>query len=500
MTTTLLPSSGREQILGKTEPRLWTPPLRELTPDTSYGFDVIEFSREILGLPLDPWEEWALIHLGELLPDGRPRFRTVLILVARQNGKTTLSKVLILYWMFVERVPLILATSTDRNYAKAVWNEICDQVLANKWLSREVTGRAIRRQIGEESITNIHGSTYRFAATNRRAGRSLTVHRLLLDELREHRDFSAWDAATNAMNAVSDAQVVAISNQGDADSIVLDSLRTPAIEYIENGEGDYRLGLLEWSAPPGAEPTDIDAIAQANPNLGRRLDPDALIAKARKAKSAGGVELAGFRTEVLCQRVHLLDPAIDPDYWDLCGTDEPRQLTEYRDHLALCLDVSIDGSHASLVAAAVVDGKVNIEPVAAWDGYGCTQALRKELPSWVHKVNPRVLGWFPNGPAAAIAADMRKGWTPPRVKIAEIKGEIAQVCMGFAEQVKSKEVVHTKDPMLNQHVKAAQKLYKGDAWVYVRKDTSPVDGAYAAAGATHLARLLPPAPPKLAVL
>ena len=85
------------EILGRTEPRLWTPPLVELTPETSYGFDVIGFASMVLEEPLDPWQEWAAIHGGELLPDGRPRFRTLLILVARQQGKSHLARALIGY-------------------------------------------------------------------------------------------------------------------------------------------------------------------------------------------------------------------------------------------------------------------------------------------------------------------------------------------------------------------------------------------------------------------
>ena len=84
-------------LTGVILPSVYTPPLRELTPDTSYGFDVINFAERI-GHPLDPWQCWAVIHIGELLPDGRPRFRKVLILVARQNGKSELLKIIGLYF------------------------------------------------------------------------------------------------------------------------------------------------------------------------------------------------------------------------------------------------------------------------------------------------------------------------------------------------------------------------------------------------------------------
>ena len=90
-----------DDIRGCTEARLFTPPLRELTRETSYGYAVIDFARNILKTPLDPWEEWLVIHMGELLEDGTPRFRKVLVIVARQNGKTYLCRVLTLFWMFI---------------------------------------------------------------------------------------------------------------------------------------------------------------------------------------------------------------------------------------------------------------------------------------------------------------------------------------------------------------------------------------------------------------
>ncbi|CAB0889796.1 hypothetical protein FRC0429_00282 [Corynebacterium diphtheriae] len=74
---------------GKTEPRFFPPPLRELTSETSAGFEVIEFAK-LLGIELYPFQKWALIHGLELLEDGSFRWRVVVIEVARQNGKTML--------------------------------------------------------------------------------------------------------------------------------------------------------------------------------------------------------------------------------------------------------------------------------------------------------------------------------------------------------------------------------------------------------------------------
>ena len=68
----------RPTLLGSTEPRLYTPPLRELTPETSAGFSVIQFAEELLGIELLPWQKFLLIHALEIRPDVRFRFLKVL--------------------------------------------------------------------------------------------------------------------------------------------------------------------------------------------------------------------------------------------------------------------------------------------------------------------------------------------------------------------------------------------------------------------------------------
>lgn len=492
-------------------PRLWTPPLRELTPATSYGFDVIDFADEVLEQPLDLWERWAVIHAGELLPDGRPRFRVVLIIVARQNGKTHVCVVLTLFWQFVERRRMILGTSTNLGYAKESWIKAIDLAESVPDLAAEIPANGIRKAAGEECLTTVDGCRYRIAASNRRGGRSLTIDRLILDELREHDDWSAWGAAVPAMNAVPDAQAVAITNQGEARSVVLNSLRGHALSFIDTGEGDPRLGLFEWSAEDGADPTDVNAIAMANPNLNHpsgRNRLDDILGEARRAKAAGGEELATFRTEVLCQKVDMLDPAIDPDRWDDCA--DPGDMAGMRDRVALCVDLSIDGQHATLIAAAVMtDGRVRVETVKSWHGPGCSNEVRRELPGLVARVKPQVFGWFPTGPAAAVAADLadpekrhgrRMAWPPRGVKVEEIRAEVTVACMAFSDLVMAEQIAHSADDLLTAHTRGAQKLRQGDAWRYARRGAGPIDGAYAMAGAVHLARTLPPPRPPLAVV
>lgn len=92
-------------LKGHVEPRIYTPPLRELTPDTSLGFDVIDFAEIVLQVVLQEWQKWLFIHALEIIGDFEGewhfRFRTIIVLIARQNGKTFVGKILAAYFLYV---------------------------------------------------------------------------------------------------------------------------------------------------------------------------------------------------------------------------------------------------------------------------------------------------------------------------------------------------------------------------------------------------------------
>lgn len=480
--------------LGSPTPRIFTAPLRELTPETSYGFAVIDFARDVLKTPLDDWQEFVVIHGGELLPNGLPRFRTLLILVARQAGKTFLLRVLTLFWLTQERHGLILGTSTKIATAKEPWDDAVAAIETVPALSvlmppgrgaRLVGG--IRDQNGRECITTLDGCRYMIAAANRSCGRGLSIDRLVLDELREQKNRDAWNAAVPATSARENAQIWCISNQGDDRSVVLNSLYQSAIEGTEDD-----LGLLEWSSPEGADVLDRRAWAAAQPALGGRVPFAAMNSRANTAAAQGGAVEADFRTEYLCQRVRTLNGGVNPASWArgaLSGS-----LEGVRDKLAVCVDISPDWMHATLCAAAPVSpGVIRVQGIKEWTGPNTTKDLRNDLPALLDQLKPRTFGWFPSGPTASLTADLREpkegrrnGWPPAGVAIVEIGAEASAACMGFAEQVNSGGVVHSGQQLLDTHILGAEKT-KGVKWIFMREH-GHCDAAYAAAGAVHLAR------------
>ena len=458
---------------GIATPRLWTPPLRDLTPYTTRGFEVIDFA-ESLSIDLMPSQRFALTHGLETHEDGSYRFRTVLVLMSRQNGKTTIAELLSLWRMSTERRALVLGTSTNLETARESWAAAVD--LAEDEMPDQVA--SVKRGALDTSLRLLNGSRYKVAAANRRGGRGLSVDLGLADELREHQSWDAWGAMSGTTTARPNPQIWAFSNAGDDTSVVLNHQRDAALAHIQTGEGDDSLGLFEWSAEAGCELDDREAWAQANPALGHTITEATLVSKLASSPPAV------FRTEHLCQRVQTMDAAIDLNVWR--ESADVGTFDELRDRVALCVDVALDMEHVTLVAAAKTDeGKVRTEVVAAWDS---VNKARADLPDWMAKIEPRVLGWFKGGPGAALATDLRD------VKSAQaIKAEdVTAACMGLAEQVTARRVLHSNDPLMAAQLAGTTRMWAGDGWRFARKGgVGHVDAVYATAGAVHLARNLP---------
>lgn len=492
-----------------------------LSPETSLGFSVVRFALRTVCIPLDPWQRWLVIHGIELGPDGAPRFRELLILVARQNGKSFLCVILALWWMFVECVALVLGTSSKLEYAKVAWRKAVEIAEQNEKLWQYLNPRAYKRE-GNNAIEfyTRQKNYYTIAAANDDAGRSLTVDRLIMDEFRRQFDWNCYNAAIPTQNAVWDAQAWIITNQGDYRSVPLHSLRKSALTGLKTGKGNPMLFIAEWSGhkgsddalraiPQGEVTIDtipqgvLEALAQANPNLGKRLRWDMMVAQVEKIINSGDPEMInGFIIESLCLEVDQVNPAVDKFAWTQCH--QGSALDAFRDRIAMVFDVSLDGLHVTLTAAARRDdGVVVVDVVKAWDGPQARAQARKELPGLVRKNKPRALGWFPGGPAAVMAAEMSKrksrpgepSWPPKGVEVEEIRDDATAACMGFAELVDARQISHGDDPLQTGHVLSADKLEQGERWRFMRRGAGQCDAAYAAAGAVHVARTVKPRKP-----
>lgn len=490
---------------GSEQPRVFTPPLRELTPETSLGFSVIQFATDVLEMRLLPWQKWLLVHMLELLPDNSLRFRTVVVLVARQNGKSTLSQVLALWFMYVYGVRLVLGTAQDLDTAEEVWQGAVDLVTE---LDEE--DQPMRQELfalldkvvmvnGKKSLNLKSGERYKVKAANRRAGRGLSGDLVLLDELREHQSWDAWGAITKTTMARAMALVLALSNAGDATSIVLRYLRKMAHAAVGDPDGlsidgdaasllpvagefeaeDVELGdeeslaIFEWSAPPGCSVSDRDGWAQANPSLGHTIT-ERTIASACKTDPEWV-----FRTEVLCQWSDgSLEGPFPPLSWESC-LDPKSQIPE-GSPISAAVDVSWDRSMAHIAFCGIrTDGLPHVEIVASRAG---TEWVKPWLEERIVKAKVTHITIQANGaPASSLMAELET----LKTKMVPWAGpDIAKACGAFYDSVRLGGIRRLPQPVLDVPAATAKVRALGEAWTWDRKnsatDVAPLVAATAA--------------------
>lgn len=493
-------------VKGKEEPRIFTPPLRELTRETTAGYEAIDFAENVLGVTLMPWQKWLLIHALEVVdyPDGwRFRFRTIIVLVGRQNGKTTLGAVLSLFFLYCLRTGLIIGTAQDLEQAEDTWSMCVEMAQSNDELSDQISH--VWYTNGAKRLQLTDNRDYRVRASTRKAGRGKSADLVLLDELREHRTWEAWSALSKTGIAKKNALLWCMSNAGDGTSVVLRHFRIRAHALLGDPDGiaaaladgepldedtdleDTALGIFEWSAPPDADKRDREAWAQANPSLGYTIEERTI--RAACADDPDDV----FKTECLCQWVTAaIAPPFPVGAWE-AGID-PQSIIAPDSALFFGVDVSDDRARASIAVCGMrPDRSWHVELVAYRNGVGWLQgwfAQRAEQYRGM-KVALQSKGAPVSGMAEIIAA-------VDGVEIIPCQGaDVAGWCGRFWDAVasldpsKKGEVVpiyHLPQPALDLAANVASTRPLGDgAWAWDRRksleDISPLVACTMAFGA-----------------
>mgnify|MGYP000928407195 FL=1 len=475
--------------IGRSSPRVSTAPLRPLTPETSLGYSAIEFSHDVLGIPLLPWQQESLIRALELDRTGRRfRFKTVVLLVARQNGKSTLAQVLCLWAMYVLGVRMTLGTAQDLDIAEEIWGGCVDIAESIPDLASLI--RNVVKVNGKKSLELETGERYKVKASNRKAGRGLSADLVVLDELREHTNWDSWGAVTKTTMARARAQIWCLSNAGDDASVVLMSLRKKAHRALGDpdginadetdltGVGDGSLGIFEYSAAPGRATTDRDGWAEANPSLGYTLEEASLAS----AESTDPEPV--FRTECLCQWVDTMTSGPFPDgAWEACA--DPRGVIPDDSPISYAVDVSWDRGAAYVAACGLQrGGRPQVEIVAARPGQGWADWLPEWFRGFVDADWPARVVVQAKACPAAVLVDV----------LAEVEGltvvpweggALGIGCGLFYDRVMAAapETESSLEPLAHRGQEAltlaahtaAQRFY-GDGWYWDRKN-SPQDAA-----------------------
>lgn len=322
-------------LLGHAHPRI-APPMPEA------DLSAFHEACRLLGIVPLPWQDVAAHYLEARDPDGRRTFRDVVLLVARQNGKTEQIKPYIVRCL--KAGLSVLHIAQNRDLPRDMFGAVAEGLSDSPELFPTRRGRTIwpRHGSGQEEIKLRNGGVYRIAASNRGGARGRSVDVLIIDETRELVDDDVMAAAKPTQTAADDPVTIYLSNAGDDDSVVLNGLR----ERARSGE-DPRLAWLEWSAAPERAADDREGWAEANPSLGHFPNMLNELEAAYLASRLEG-KTAHFETEHLCRWVPTMRESLVPaDLWERCADaalPEPQ-----RPVMAVSMDP--DGRRASAAVA-----------------------------------------------------------------------------------------------------------------------------------------------------
>lgn len=319
--------------LGHAQPRI-APPV-----PARHELAAFKATAQECGLSLAPWQETAARYLTAMGPDDRPLYREVAILVARQQGKTTLMEPVVIRALRAGK--RVMHIAQNRSLPRRMFDVVASALSSEPELFPKRRGKVIwpRYGAGQEEIILANGGSYRIAAASTGAARGWSNDIVIIDELREMETFEVIAAAEPTLLMSQYPQMIYLSNAGSDASIVLNAVRSRA-------GLDPSLAWLEWSAGPDRKVDELAGWLEANPLIGHQPQVlEALEAIYRRHQLAG--TLPEFETEYLCRWVVTMQPGLlEPGIWEGARGELGRPT---RAALGLALDPA--GTRASAVLA-----------------------------------------------------------------------------------------------------------------------------------------------------
>jgi phage terminase large subunit-like protein len=453
-------------LLGSTTPRVHS----KLLKGKSLGPEVIELA-EAVGLPLLPWQKFLLTDAMTVDKQNRWVRRQVLALASRQNGKTHMARMRIIWGLFLGNERNIIGMSQNRNMALDTFRQVATVVDGCDFLRREV--KTIRYANGQETLELKSGAKYEIIAATREAPRGKSADFLYIDELREISP-EAMAAARPTTTARYNSTIWMSSNAGAKDSEVLNDLRARALQSDRPS-----LGLYEWSAPPFSKLEDRSAWAAANPALGYLIDEETL------ADAIATEKPDDVRTERLTMWIDALASPWPSGAWQDCQDTDLRLTPGPTTWMAV--DVSPDRRIASLVGAQSKDGKIAVGLIQAWESDTAVDdvIIAGDVAQWARKYKAKVVA-YDRYSAASIASRLASAG----IAIGDVSGALFyQASDELLQAMVHKRLVHAGQEMLNAQVLNCASKPAGDGgWRIVRRQSAgPVCSAIALAMVVHYA-------------
>jgi phage terminase large subunit-like protein len=446
-----------QPLRGATKPRVHSPLLKGKTRAN----EVIEMVERLKMDKLMPYQEFILKDMMMVDKKNNYRRKTSLLLISRQNGKSHLGRVRVIWGMFYGDEKKIIIMSANRATSLMLFREIAWIIESTPEL--KAMTKVIRYANGGERIELLNGATLDVISDNSSSPRGRTADFLWIDEIREISE-DGYKAAVPVTRARANAQTFLTSNAGDVFSSVLNSLVERAKEYPPETFGYY-----EYSAPQYCK-IDItldsfwrDAVVPSNPALGYIITKESI----EEAIATAATETT--RTETLCQFVDSLQSPWP--FGILEDTSDNTLEIAVGAYTIFGFDVSPSRRNASLVAGQLLpDGRIGIGIMQTWSSQVAVDDLKiaAEIKGWCDLFHPRMV-CYDKYATQSIADRLKQAG----VMTEDVSGQqFYQACGDLLTGLVTNKVVHNGQAELIQQMNNCAAKVNDSAWRIVKRRSS----------------------------
>jgi len=238
---------------------------------------------------LELWEKAMLAATFGFIHkiDGTRKYREVMLIVARKNGKSLIGSAIALYMLLAdgEPGPEVVSAATKRDQAKIIWLESKRMVKKSPILSKRV------RTLVSELVSDFNDGMFKPLSSDSNTLDGLNVHCSLIDELHAIEDKNLYDVIVDGMTAREQPLSVITSTAGTVREGIFDIKYDEAALIISHyAESDKvraeeeRVLPIIYELDSRKEWTDPTCWQKANPGLGTIKDYTQLRDKVEKAK------------------------------------------------------------------------------------------------------------------------------------------------------------------------------------------------------------------------
>lgn len=480
------------EAVGSWLPTRYTPTLSGTEEFTTEGDKLLRFTDRYVTIPsvrdlvLDPWQPWLIRHLLETYPPdwpvahlrGKLRYRQVLISMGRQNGKSLIGLLLVLYFLILHvRGPRVVGLASIDRQARIVYDRVRFAIDNNPTLARELRTTATRG-IHRRDGTGL----YQTLPADEDSAQGEPITGCLYDEL--HLGLAAlWDAMVLAQRSHPFAMLVGLTTAGNTESDLLIRLYSEADDAIAGS--DERYGAFIWEADSD-DLTEAGVIA-ANPGIAcGRIDLETAMHDARKMWNDTRRDKTGLtgKERVIRYTLNRFINEVSGGWASMSAWGDCAGLPDLdaADHVVYSLSRTPTWEAATIEATAVLAGVAHTEIVATIADpdhdtllEACRILARRGPCSFAMPADElKALG-------DALREEDYEVW-----KLAST--EMASAAQHAHATIARRALIHANDPLLNLQHRRTKRRDVGDSWKISRAlSLGHIDAVYALAAGLYVA-------------